>query len=559
MSIVAGLDIGNATTEAVLVDPERPDVVVAHDQTRTRGAKGSPSSLRGAADLIRRLQRAGHAVDSVAVSTLRPVRTSATQVEGEAPPDGPIRLTAHGASTPANPGFGLGRAHLLGDSPADDGPPTGDAVVVVVPRTVGYAQAAERINRLHADGARIHGVLVEANEAVLLANRLALTVPVVDEVDLTSAHTWRRVAAEVADQGQTLTELTDPLRLASMFGLAADRPAVTSVATRVGEATSAVVAEAEPDPGERTGGPDRTRAPGANTPPLFSRDTGGGGTVRLPDGTALAVDDLYAVDVHALVREQHCGSLGVRPGTHALAYLDAVEPIDPAADLAALLDLPVHTLGSETDAARVGALTTPGSTPDGIVIDLGAGTIDVIGPRGARVLAGSGSLITAVVAAALDVPHSLAEWLKRGPAVRIEGPFVAMAETGERTFLDAPAPADHVGRLVTRGPAGPIPFTTGLQGAQWRALRHAAKAACLGAGVARASDLLTRSGTAVVVGGPAIDSEVLNAVRHHLPEGLLVGRGDVAGSLGPRYAVAYGLAITGAAAGRGIPSERSHP
>jgi sugar (pentulose or hexulose) kinase len=45
----------------------------------------------------------------------------------------------------------------------------------------------------------------------------------------------------------------------------------------------------------------------------------------------------------------------------------------------------------------------------------------------------------------------------------------------------------------------------------------------------------------VVVGGPAGDDEVLRAVARALPEQVSVGRGNVAGSLGHRYAVAYGL------------------
>jgi hypothetical protein len=544
MTLILGLDIGNATTEAVLIDPNNPDVVVAHDQARTRGAKGSPSSLRGAADLIRRLERAGHCIDSVAVSTLRPVKTSAMQVEGEAPPAGPIQLVARGASTPANPGFGFGRVHILdNDASGDDRLPTGD-VVLVVPRTIRFDRAAERINKIYAGGALVRGLLVEANEAVLLANRLDFTAPVVDEVDIDTARTWQRAATEVSDQGQTLIELTDPLRIASMFGLAADQPAVTSVATRTGDATSAVVIENEPASSNDEPTQAHPTAAASTGMATFSGDAERGWTVRMPDGSTQLVDDLYSVNVHTLVREQHCGNLGVRPGTHALAYLDATKPIDPSEGLKSLINLPVHALGSETAAARVGALTTPGSTPDGIVIDLGAGTIDVISPAGTRVLAGSGHLVTAVIATALEVPQSLAEWIKRGPAVRIEGPFVAMAETGERKFLDHAAPADQVGRLVTNGPAGPIPFSAGLQGAQWRSLRLAAKAACLGGGIARAADLLTQAGTVVVVGGPAIDAEVLTAVRHNLPDGLLVGRGDVAGSLGPRYAVAYGLART---------------
>ena len=46
----------------------------------------------------------------------------------------------------------------------------------------------------------------------------------------------------------------------------------------------------------------------------------------------------------------------------------------------------------------------------------------------------------------------------------------------------------------------------------------------------------------ILVGGPALDDELLLALGHVLP-GSAVGRGDVAGVLGPRWAVAYGLTI----------------
>jgi Diol dehydratase reactivase ATPase-like domain len=51
----------------------------------------------------------------------------------------------------------------------------------------------------------------------------------------------------------------------------------------------------------------------------------------------------------------------------------------------------------------------------------------------------------------------------------------------------------------------------------------------------------------VVVGGPAADDEVLScvarAVRESSGAALAVGRGNVAGALGHRYAVAYGLVL----------------
>ena len=77
--------------------------------------------------------------------------------------------------------------------------------------------------------------------------------------------------------------------------------------------------------------------------------------------------------------------------------------------------------------------------------------------------------------------------------------------------------------------------------AEWRALRLRLKAAVLGDNVARGAGVAT-TGDVIVVGGPAGDDEVLDCVARALP-GAVPGRGDVAGLLGHRWAVAYGLTV----------------
>ena len=54
MTVIAGVDVGNATTEVVLVSGGK---ILGAGRVPTRGRKGSPGSLRGAAALIRRLER----------------------------------------------------------------------------------------------------------------------------------------------------------------------------------------------------------------------------------------------------------------------------------------------------------------------------------------------------------------------------------------------------------------------------------------------------------------------------------------------------------------------
>src|SRR5262249_43878242 len=91
-------------------------------------------------------------------------------------------------------------------------------------------------------------------------------------------------------------------------------------------------------------------------------------------GTEVA--DLFAVDLAAAAE-----AATARPGSTGRAVLVAslsrADEEDAASVLAGLLEVPVHSPLSEADAARLGALTTPGARVEAVVVDLGAGTIDV--------------------------------------------------------------------------------------------------------------------------------------------------------------------------------------
>ncbi|MGU3502425.1 diol dehydratase reactivase ATPase-like domain-containing protein [Mycobacterium sp. C31M] len=73
-----------------------------------------------------------------------------------------------------------------------------------------------------------------------------------------------------------------------------------------------------------------------------------------------------------------------------------------------------------------------------------------------------------------------------------------------------------------------LPFTSVLSGAEWRSWRLAAKR--------------------LVIGGGAGDDELVRALAEELGHDVTVGRGDVAGVLGHRFAVAFGLVVLASAA-----------
>src|SRR5215470_6697528 len=131
MPVVAGVDVGNATTEVAVVetgDATAGAAAVAGgrllgvDRLPTRGRKGSPESLRGAASLVRRLERRlGCRVDEARIAPLRAVDTTTMTIPPVPPPTGRLRLLAAGVATPGGSGACVGAPLSL------DGPPPATA------------------------------------------------------------------------------------------------------------------------------------------------------------------------------------------------------------------------------------------------------------------------------------------------------------------------------------------------------------------------------------------------------------------------------------------------
>jgi hypothetical protein len=568
VTVIAGIDVGNATTEVVLVSDGK---ILGAGRAPTRGRKGSPGSLRGAAALVRRLERQlGVTVAEGRIAPLRAVDTAVVTVPGAAAPAGRLRVLAAGVPTPGGTGACVGVPLSLGE-PApggtrvpDDTEPDGTAVVAVVPPGLRYHEAAARLRTLLAGGTRIGAVLVAGDEGVLVANRLPghvrRDVPVIDQVDTVTAAACRLLAVEVRPPGHTLRLLADPVALGARLGLAGSEAGdAVAVSRALTDHANAVVGllPAVPDTPE---GPDEpwvmTAAEGRLTlraacPQLAGWPVGAVSAFGAGAGSGSGeteVDDLFAVDL-AAAAEAATARQGSTGRAVLVASLSRAGEEDAASVLRDLLDVPVVSPLSEPAAARLGALTTPGARDDAVVVDLGAGTIDVTGPGATVVAAGAGELLTAAVAEMLAIPRASADWVKRGPCVRVDGGERFEGEDGRRGFLDVPAPASAAGLLVVEGPGGWLPFDRHRGPGEWRAIRLRLKQAVLAANFGRAVRTLGLDPAQVLmVGGPAGDEELLGVLSRSLPDGVAAGRGDVGGTcpgapLGHRYAVALGLAL----------------
>jgi hypothetical protein len=579
VTVIAGVDVGNATTEVVLTSGGK---ILAAGRVPTRGRKGSADSLRGAAALVRRVERqAGCTITEARIAPLRAVDTAVVTVPDTASPRGRLRVLAAGVATPGDTGVCVGRplpltaADLPSSPPAlvPSGPPvpvaSGSAFVAVVPPGLRYDEAAARLRDLLAAGTPIGAVLVAGDEGVLVANRLPGGLPVIDQVDTAAAAACQLLAVEVRPPGHTLSLLTDAVALAARLGLA-DNEAGDAVALgrALADHANAVVgllaapASTAPD-GAAGPAPGEAWLQNADEPWVQTAD---GGRLSLRDACAqlpgwpvgavrafgeTEVDDLFAVDLAAAA-----DAATARQGSTGRALLvaslsRAAGPQAPsAADLLGdLLAVPVRSPASEPTAARRGALTTPGARPQAVVVDLGAGTIDVISTKSDVIAAGAGDLLTAAVAETLGIPRAAADWVKRGPCLRVDSGQRFEAEDGTRGFLSHPAPASAVGMLAVEGPGGLLPFDRRHGPGEWRAIRIRLKLAVLAGNFQRAVRTLGEDLSQVlVVGGPAGDEELLGIIARSLPDAVAVGRGHVGGTLaggplGHRYAVALGLAL----------------
>ena len=564
MTVIAGVDVGNATTEVAFLDGER---LLGVDRVPTRGRKGSADSLRAAAALVRRLERRlGCRVTQARVAPLRAADTTTLTIPAAPPPTGRLRLIAAGVATPGGAGAWAGVPMRL-DRPLPPGweqraPPA----VVMVPAGFGYARAAERLRALLAAGVPVGAVLAGGDEGVLIFNRLSTPVPVIDQVDLAAIAGCDLVAIEVRPPGEPLTLLADPVALAAAFALPADEAGDAAVLCRtLVDFSNAVVGRATTDRAEPVRRHEH-RAPDGGGPWVAAAGervtlrsacalipgwpVGTVRTLGTEDGP-VEVDDLFALDL-ADVADTATARRG-RLGSAALvaSLRRMTDDADHAAVLAGLLGVPVHGMLSEPAAARLGTLTTPGARPDAVVVDLGAGTVDVIAPDGEVVAAGAGDLLTTAVAETLRVPRAAADWVKRGPCLRVDGGQRFEAEDGSRGFLDRPAPATAAGMLAAAGPAGLLPFDREHSPAEWRAIRLRLKEAVFTANLRRA--LRTLGGPlpqVLLVGGPAGDDELLGVLLRSLPGDVPVGRACVGGTLagpvaGHRYAAAVGLGLAG--------------
>ncbi len=256
MKLVAGIDIGNATTETALARIEDGHAVfLASGTVPTTGIKGTRQNINGIFhSLTNALEKAGLELKELSEVRLNEAAPVIGDVAMETITETIITestMIGHNPATPGGMGVGVGETVLITEL---EQAPVGRDYIAVVPGTVDFEVAARLINRATAGDRKVTAAIVQRDDGVLIHNRLTCKIPIVDEVALIDkVPIGMRSAVEVAAVGGVVEVLSNPYGIATLFGLSSDETRqVVPIASLGG-----------PQPGRATPCPWPGRPPGA--------------------------------------------------------------------------------------------------------------------------------------------------------------------------------------------------------------------------------------------------------------------------------------------------------
>ncbi|MDR0599019.1 MAG: diol dehydratase reactivase subunit alpha [Treponema sp.] len=597
--IVAGVDIGNASTETALGSIEPGGLkFLSSGIVSTTGIKGTRQNIHGVVASVKQAaDKAGIRLEDIDFISLNEAAPVIGDVAMETITETIITestLIGHNPHTPGGEGIGSGVTVSIKDlsrAGADRD------YIAIIPGDVNYEDAAAIINGAAARGVAVKGAIVQKDDAVLIVNRLNTPIPVVDEVKfIEKVPAGMPAVVEVARAGGVVEMLSNPYGIATVFNLNPEETKFIVPVARalIGNRSAVVIKTPAGDVTERiipagklqiigekqtlsvdieTGSEtimktvleaspvmDVKGEAGTNAGGMLERvrQTLSSLTNRLP--ADIKIQDLLAVDtfnpqkVSGGVAEEF--SMENAVGLAAMVKSDRLQMDLIAKELTEQMKINVSVGGVEADMAIQGALTTPGVTSPLAIIDMGAGSTDAsIITRTGYVksvhLAGAGNMVTLLIQTELGLESwDIAEDIKRYPLARVESLFHIRHEDGTVQFFKEALPADTFARtvLIKEGAFVPIPIQVSLE--KIKTVRKEAKEKVFVTNAIRALTMVTQTGNireidfVVLVGGSALDFEVPQLVTDALSRhGIVAGRGNVRGTEGPRNAVATGLVL----------------
>lgn len=607
MKLVAGVDIGNSTTEVCIGGMEENGTFqfLSSASRMTTGTKGTVPNVMGVkAALLEAMEKAGlplSALDEIRLNEAAPVigdtamETITETVITES------SMIGHNPSTPAGAGQAAGELIFLEHLSRADNE---KSYLVAASAKHSYEEVAAELNRYMPEK-HICGVILQADEAVLVENRLDRKVPIVDEVrHIDKVPEGKTAAIEVALPGTTVRMLSNPYGIATLLKLSPEETRmITPIAkSLIGKRSAVVIRTPHGNIYEQIlpagsiqmeGSFDRTVAVDAGAESIMEAlqeagdirdirgesDTNVGNmlsgikkdmakvsgenenSIRITD--ILAVDTMAPVKIAGSLAGETCMEKAV--GIAAMVKTRHLPMRQIAQKLEQELKVKATVAGVEAVMASLGALTTPGTQLPLAILDMGGGSTDaaVLHPDGiveTTHQAGAGELVSMLIQTELGLRSRVtAEQIKKYPLAKVESLFHMRLENGAMEFFQDSIDPRYYGHVVLLAPGELLKVEEDIPMEKILQVRKEAKKKVFVTNAIRAlrrvapDHNLKNIPNVVLVGGSAEDFEIPEMLMEALAEyGIVCGRGNIRGEEGPRNAVATGLLLSylGIAAGR---------
>ncbi len=605
MSIVAGVDIGNSTTEVAIAgvgEGDSPEFL-SSGSGKTTGIKGTAENISGIVDVLEEAtEAAGIGMDDLDLVLLNEATPVIGDVAMETVTETVVTessMVGHNPGSPGGEGIGVGQTtHIrdLDESDSDDALPDGP-VIVIVPQEYDFEKAADILTHALEAGVEIKAGIVQGDDGVLIANRLPEALPFVDEV----AHVEKvpldmLAAVEVAPQGQAVKQLSNPYGIATLFSLSSEETGhvIPIAKALIGLRSAVVIRTPESDVeskqipagsitfmGERESrdvelesGADEIMETLARVEPLSDvqgeSGTNVGGMIErvrqtMADVTEKSSDGVKIRDVLAVdcqVPQQVEGGIADEFSTETATGLAVMVDTDRllmervAESLSEEIDTQVELGGAEANTAILGALTTPGIDVPVAIIDGGAGSVDAaLLQEGKPVehvhLAGAGNMVTLLIQNELGLERfEVAEQIKINPLAKVESLFHIRHEDNSVQFFEEPLDSSLFGRVILVTGDDFVPIESDHTLDRVRTVRQEAKRRVLLRNSIRALERISPSGNirfldfVAIVGRFGLDFELPQMLTNELIGfDIVAGVANVRENLGPTNAVATGLII----------------
>ncbi|MBU5484752.1 diol dehydratase reactivase subunit alpha [Clostridium sp. MSJ-11] len=597
MKLVAGIDIGNSTTEVAIANIENGLNFLSSSIGKTSGIKGTVENIAGMMLVLKDacgkinvdisdleaicINEATPVIGDVAMETItETVITESTMI-------------GHNPDTPGGIGLGIGKIIYL-EELVNVG---SEEVICIIPKHIHFERAAKELNLAMERGAKINGAIAQMDDGVIICNRLIKKIPIVDEVAFIDKIPMGMIGAvEVANPGETIKTLSNPYGLATIFNLSSKetKQVIPVARALIGNRSAVVIRTPKGDVKERTipagklifmgkrikeigieeGGEkimealsevcplkDITGEAGTNVGGMIERVRQVMGELTKQHLNEIGIGDILAVDTF-LPQKVQGGVAGEFALENAVALAAMVKtsklPMEHIAQkLREETKVKVLIEGVEANMAVLGGLTTPGADKPLVILDMGGGSTDsaYIGKSNSIKSvhhAGAGEMVSMLIKSELGIDDfSLAEDIKKYPLAKVESLFNLRYEDGSVCFFQKSLPSSLFARVVVVKENEMVPIPTKHTIDKIRMVRREAKRRVFITNVLRALKEISPNNNirsidfVVLLGGSAMDFEIPEMISDELSHyGIVCGRGNIRGEEGPRNAVATGLVIS---------------